>query len=142
MCFKERMVYRFEYMNVCLVTALACWVFQFLGWASSGHVRFKDTRLNVHLKEHQNISQKLWEIVFFHLVGSLKFVFCRWKTPSSVFSTFRESLFTLSHIESFHRLWFIHFAHVSCEHSVRVKLISSAKWYALEYFKHEWRLSM
>ena len=64
------------------------------------------------------------------------FVFCLRNTTSSVFSIFRESLFALSHIESFLRSWFILFANVSCKRSERVTLVSSAKWYALEYFGH------
>ena len=55
-----------------LFDTLACWIFQLLGWVSSGHVRFEETKLNVHLKEHQDISQKLWEIIFSRLVWSWK----------------------------------------------------------------------
>ena len=70
------------------------------------------------------------------------FVFCLWKTTKSVFSIFRESLFVLSHIECFLRSWFILFVNISCERSERVTLVSSTKWYALEYFRHEWRSLM
>ena len=49
---------------------LACWEFQLLGWVSSGRVRFEETRLNVHLEEYLDISQNLWEIIFFCLVWS------------------------------------------------------------------------
>ena len=76
------------------------------------------------------------------LKGLFNFVLCLQNTTSSVFSIFRESLFALSHIESFLRSWFILFANVSCKRSERVTLVSSAKWYALEYFRHEWRSLM
>ena len=66
------------------------------------------------------------------------FVFCLQNTTSSAFSIFRESLCALSYIESFLRSWFILFANVSCEWSERITLVSSVKWYALEY----WEITM
>ena len=56
----------------CLLGTIACWVFQLLGWVSPGHVRFEQAKLNVRLKEHQDISNNLWEKVFFGLVWSEK----------------------------------------------------------------------
>ena len=43
----------------CLLGTLPCWVFQFLVWVSSGYTKHGETKLNVHLKEYQDISHKL-----------------------------------------------------------------------------------
>ena len=55
-------------------------------------MRFEETKLNVHIKEHQDISQKLWEIAF-PFTSVLKelfnFVFRLQNATSSVFSTLR-----------------------------------------------------
>ena len=58
MSYKERMVYHFECMNVRLVPYLAEYY----------NCTVEETKLNVHLKEDQDIVQKLSETVFFRLV--------------------------------------------------------------------------
>ena len=146
MSFKERMAYHFEYIYIyeCLLGTLACWVFQLLSWISSGHVRFEETKLSVHLKEHQDIFTEVVGndpfLSSFILKELFNFVFCLQNTTSSVFSTFENVYLLLATLKvfsddnSFSLLMFS----ANCLGELAM-LVSSTKWYALEYFRYEWR---